>query len=227
MVTGAGGLIGKRLVEELEKKGYEVVALYHRETDINDLDKYSDHLKECEVIYHLAVYQNVFDKNKDEFFRVNVEGTKKIIKFLEKFKNKKFIYISTIMVKEGKYRDNWYVESKKRATQLVRKSKLNWVIVYPRTVISKNEKNGNWWIRVLTEGIPGGLRFRLGDRKRVFKFIWLDDLMEKLIACIDEKRGSQIIAEGEELEAEEYLKLMYKIRGKKYWPWRLPFIDSV
>lgn len=238
-ITGVSGRIGSQLATKLLQSGYEVWGLSRSrqslknkkikiiEADILAGDKYQEIMLSCDYVYHLAVYQNIFDKTYQEFNRVNVEGTKKILEILTKNKKIKLIYVSTIMVLTDKVDGNFYVQSKKEATELVKKTNLNWVIVYPKTVINKKEKGGSWWQRILIGGIPGGLRFRLGDKKRIFEFVWIEDLIQDLLKAMESKSGVEIISGKEKMEAEEYLKYMYQLRGKKYIPWRLPFIDSV
>lgn len=238
-ITGVSGRIGSQLATKLLQSGYEVWGLSRSrqslknkkikiiEADILASDKYQEIMLSCDYVYHLAVYQNIFDKTYQEFNRVNVEGTKKILEILTKNKKIKLIYVSTIMVLTDKVDGNFYVQSKKEATELVKKTNLNWVIVYPKTVINKKEKEGSWWQRILTGGIPGGFRFRLGDKKRIFEFVWIEDLIQDLLKAMESRSGVEIISGKEKMEAEEYLKYMYQLRGKKYIPWRLPFIDSV
>ena len=46
----------------------------------------------------MAAYQNISDQNKNNFVRVNVEGTKLILGAIVKSKVKRLIYLSTVMV---------------------------------------------------------------------------------------------------------------------------------
>lgn len=238
-VTGASGKIGQKLLAELTKK-YEVYALVRNkdklkisganiiEADILEINKYKKIMCDCDVIYHLAAYQNIFDKNFDEFKRVNVDGTRTIIKALASSKIEKFIYISTIMVLEKKSVKNNYVQSKYRATQMVKKSKLPWIIVYPRTVIDKDEISGKGIWKVLSGGIPGGLMLRTGKKERIFKFVWIKDLIKKMVSLVENhsKKREYIIGD-EKMSADSYLRYMHKLRKKIYIPWRLSFINRI
>lgn len=241
-VTGASGKIGKPLVKELLNKGFEVVALVRDknkvffgnsniiliEGDIVDTNKYVKQMRDCDYVFHLAAYQNVFDRKIDEFKRVNIEGTKLIIKSLESSKIKKFIYVSTVMVLENKSISNFYVSTKSIATEMVKKSKLPWVILYPRTVIDKMEIVGTGLWKILTGGIPGGLMLRTGDKNRHFKFIWIEDLIKMMTIGVENEykpRKSYILGD-EDMKPNEYLKLMHQLRHKLYIPWRIPFNNA-
>ncbi|MBU1457655.1 NAD(P)H-binding protein [Patescibacteria group bacterium] len=70
-VTGASGKIGKVLTRQLLEKGYYVVVLVRDklkfpledknlrivEADILEIDKYQKEIRNCDFVYHLAVYQ--------------------------------------------------------------------------------------------------------------------------------------------------------------------------
>lgn len=238
-VTGANGKIGIKLVKKLLKLNYQVTALVRRResidfksknlevivADLLDTNKYEKELKACDYIIHLAAYQNIFDKKIDEFRRVNVDGVKKLINLVNKSKVKKFFYVSTVMVLESK--DNFYVKTKSEATRLVKKSKVPWIILYPRIVIDKEWKADNWLTSILTGNIQGGLNMRFGPKDRTIKFIWIDDLISKIVALISNgKVNDEYILESKEMRADNYLKMMYKLKNKIYIPWRIPFINT-
>ena len=73
-VTGASGNIGKYLVERLLVSGFDVIVLtrnsslsYSRKVkvvvaDILEIDKYKHEMCSCQYVFHLAAYQNIFNK---------------------------------------------------------------------------------------------------------------------------------------------------------------------
>jgi dihydroflavonol-4-reductase len=237
-ITGASGKIGRYLVNELVNRGFKVIALGRNksrinnssveviEADILDIKKYEKQLRSCDYVFHLAAYQNIFDKKIDEFERVNIEGTKIIIKSISKSNIKKFFYISTTMVLGKVDMKNFYANTKSRALKYVKKSKIPWVVIYPSIVINlKDDYNNGWFWNLLTGGIPGGLMMRTGDKNRVVRFIWVDELILKMADLIAAgKVGMDYILDGKSMTADEYLKLMHQKMGKLYLPWRIPFI---
>lgn len=246
-VTGANGRIGSYLVKALLKEKYQVVALVRDKNkikkrknltmviaDINEIDKYKKEIKKCEVVYHLAVYQNMFDRHISEFNRVNVEGTKSILELLVDSKVKKFIYVSTVMVfkKTGKIPrnekwpkklsggENYYVESKLKGLEVVNKykDKIPTIVVYPTIVLDVTDKKapakgiiGLLW-KCLGGGTNGGLMSLVGQ-KRIENFVLMPDLIRALVNCIDKgKVGEDYILGGENIFFEnKYIKFKIPI----------------
>ncbi|NQU83433.1 MAG: NAD-dependent epimerase/dehydratase family protein [Parcubacteria group bacterium] len=164
-VTGASGKIGKKLLIQLLKNDYSVVAMVRNksnlltrhpslriiEADILELKKYYREIRECNYVYHLAAYQNISDSSIDNFLKVNVEGTSLILEATLNSKVKKIIYISTIMVfkpqgtrpvdekspKKNLGNRNYYVETKLLALKTIEKfkTKVPIVTLYPTIVI--------------------------------------------------------------------------------------------
>ncbi|NQY67378.1 MAG: SDR family oxidoreductase [Flavobacteriales bacterium] len=93
-VTGSTGYVGNKLVHRLAQEGEIVHALcrskskhhllQHQniviiEGDIFDEEAVLKGMAGCYQVYHLAAYVGVWNKNRNEFYRVNVEGTKNIL----------------------------------------------------------------------------------------------------------------------------------------------------
>jgi len=128
-ITGASGNIGKYLVDKLLKDGYKITVLTRNPSYINanknikvvvadiiEIDKYKKQMCSCKYVFHLAAYQNMFDKKYDEFKRVNVDGTKVIIEAIRSSNVKKLFYVSTTMVFDKKDIKNNYVRYKIRSS---------------------------------------------------------------------------------------------------------------
>ncbi|MBN2174301.1 MAG: NAD-dependent epimerase/dehydratase family protein [Bacteroidales bacterium] len=108
-VTGASGHIGNVLCRELKKLGHEVNALLFEDPDDLDnigvntvkgdlLDPVSleNLCKDAEIVFHLAAKISITNKNKNEVFRINVEGTKNLMAACLKQHIGKFIHFSSI-----------------------------------------------------------------------------------------------------------------------------------
>jgi dihydroflavonol-4-reductase len=94
LVTGATGFIGASIVRELLKDGAEVRVTVRKDSDTRNIDGldvervFADTtdgeslkaaLKGCDTLYHAAAYFAHWSLNKDQFYKVNVEGTKNIL----------------------------------------------------------------------------------------------------------------------------------------------------
>lgn len=261
-VTGATGKIGSQLVPQLLNRGYKVIALVRNkshltlkhknlktiEADILEANKYQKKLQECDYVYHLAVYQNIADRNINNFFQVNVEGTRLLLDTLKKSKVKKMIYLSTIMVfkpsrepiceespKKTSGNGNYYVKTKLSALKFIEKfkAKVPIITLYPTIVIDLDEIRGKtagptskWqsllW-RMIGGGVPGGLMGMVGSKKRIVNYILIDNLIAAMINAMSKgKAGEDYILGGENLTVENYLRAVLKIKGRVFFPLRIP-----
>ena len=160
LVTGASGLLGSRLVEELLSRSHEVVALYNRNTvpisheklsrikmDITERIRLEDLVLKTgpDVIVHAAAYTDVdgCEQNKPYAWKVNVEATHSIVRAARTTRSH-LIYVSTDYVfggEKGLYREedtpspiNYYGLTKLIGEELVRASGLLYTIVRPSAI---------------------------------------------------------------------------------------------
>ncbi|MCC9167212.1 NAD-dependent epimerase/dehydratase family protein [Pontibacter harenae] len=160
LVTGGSGFIGTNLVEQLVKKGYEVLNIdtarplnevhfqYWSQIDILDFDSLQSKIQEFnpEIIVHLAAVTDLNGKNL-EYYKANTEGTKNIIEISNKLPLlKKVIFTSSMYVcKPGYIPQNYndykphtlYGESKVEGEKIVKAVKdthYSWTIVRPTSI---------------------------------------------------------------------------------------------
>lgn len=103
LITGSSGFLGKHLVDELNK--FNIVTLNRTEGNIkcdlaSEIPKINS---KFHIIIHNAGKAHLTPKTqqeKEQFFKVNVEGTKNLLEGIEKSKYvpKQFIFISSIAV---------------------------------------------------------------------------------------------------------------------------------
>ena len=263
-VTGASGKIGMELTKRLLDRGYSVVALVRNraklplenknlvivEADILDTGKYIDDIRNCDYVFHLAVYQNPADPKIEEFVRVNVDGTRAILDALVKSKKlKRFIYVSTVMVFEptGKKErsEEWpkltsgagnnYVETKLVALKSVDEyaQRIPIITLYPSIVIDKDEiiqtkeePNINWHNvirKVIGGGVPGVVMSMFGDKDRMMNFVFLSNLIEAMINTMHNgKIGGNYILGGQNITVGKYIREIERIKKRKFLPIRIP-----
>ncbi|OGK11834.1 hypothetical protein A2954_05620 [Candidatus Roizmanbacteria bacterium RIFCSPLOWO2_01_FULL_37_12] len=103
-LTGGDGLVGSRIIELLEND-FTFISISQSRMDITNLAQVNAELKnlDFDIFLHLAAYTNVAEaeKTKDLAFKINRSGTQNVFAVVSG-KNKKFIYISTDFVFDGK-----------------------------------------------------------------------------------------------------------------------------
>lgn len=262
-VTGGTGKIGRHLVAHLVSHGFGVKMLIRRqdnswakvdsirtiEGDILEQNTIRKAVQGCDYLFHLAVYQNINDKRKDLFQRVNVEGTKTILNSSINSGVKKIVYVSTAMLFEstGKLErdEGWiqktscpndhYLQTKIEALMFVRQMKkhLPIVIVYPTAVMDLKDFSSSapvrskGWQKFLWEkiggGIPGGLVSLIGSKDRIFNYVIVEDLVEGIIqSAIIGQAGEEYILGGENITVENYLRVASQRVNKRVFPIRIP-----
>lgn len=193
-ITGASGIIGKKLLLRLEREGYQLSILVRKKEnelvdnpsvkifvgDILDTQILEAATKDIDAIIHLAGITHT--NNFQLYYNINTQGTKNLIKACEKNRIKKFIYISSRAVgAEG----GAYAHSKLLAEEEVKKSSIPWVILRPGEVYGAGEKEAvSRLIRIIQKN-----RFVpiLGDGNYKLSPVYIDDVIEAVVASIDEK----------------------------------------
>ena len=159
-VTGARGMIGKRIVELLLNKGWQVRVLTRSRyfsdeqrvqvymSDINNEDVLSEFLCGVNAIFHCAAEL----RDESKMYSTNVEGTCKLLKEAKKTEASYFCFLSsagvvgptsTLCVTEETicHPNNLYEKTKYEAELLVKNSDLdmNISILRPTNVVSHNK----------------------------------------------------------------------------------------
>lgn len=111
LVTGATGFIGSNLVKALISNGFPVRALTRENSnssnlknldieihhgDLLDYKSLERALKGCVFLFHVAAHYSLWDVSKDLIYKINVDGTRNILKAALKTGIKKTVYTSTV-----------------------------------------------------------------------------------------------------------------------------------
>ena len=211
LITGSNGFLGKCIVEELKSK-FSLTTLSRKNSDYNyDLTNGVPILKiDFDYVIHVAGKAHIVPKNKseeEEFFDVNLNGTKNLLKSLEKKPPKTFVFISTVAVygKEfGEMLDEntpllgstAYAKSKilaeKEVLSFGEKHNMSVVILRPPLVIGKLPE-GN--LKALINAIKKGYYFRIGKGEAKRSMVSAKDI-SKLIVTLYGKKGIYNLTDG-------------------------------
>ena len=118
LITGAGGLIGSRIIDRLKDR-YQLVGLDLEvpeksstvswfEVDLTDdgstqaaLDKVKQKLgQEIASVIHLAAYYDFSGEASELYEKLTVEGTRRLLTGLQKFHVEQFVFSSSLLVME-------------------------------------------------------------------------------------------------------------------------------
>lgn len=104
LVTGAAGLLGRFVVEELIKNGYDVRGFDRRRgaakidwrvADVTDTVAVGDAVAGVDAILHIAAVPNIWSGDGPTIIRVNVQGTYTVLDAAEQAGIERFIFCSS------------------------------------------------------------------------------------------------------------------------------------
>ncbi len=187
-VTGATGFVGLNLVEALLDQGWQVVALHRKDSDLRGLERFdriervvgditdARSLKQLipqrvDCVFHAAGNTSLWSRAHAEQLKVNVRGTRNVVRAALEARAKRFVHTSSIVAyglhsgliteetpTRGSAVDINYVRSKALSEREVRKglaTGLKAVIVNPSNIMGAYDTAS--WSRL----------FRLIDRGRL------------------------------------------------------------
>lgn len=149
LVTGASGGFGKRLIPALvEREKVKIRVLEHRSPvelphcervsgELADRDSLTAATLGIDIVVHLAALTH--SPNREDYFKVNAEGTKNLIEACICNKISRFVYMSSGAAHP---QGGAYSESKLAAERWVKESGLPWTILRPREVYGTGGKVG-------------------------------------------------------------------------------------
>lgn len=137
LITGAGGLIGQKLISRIQQLGYEPRLLFKDSADnpgdrvgeavygdLLDQEAMKDAVAGVDAVIHLAGLTHSNDESS--YRKINVSGTRNLLAACRDKGVGRFIFISS---RSAGLAGGAYAESKFLAEEEVKKSGLDWVIL--------------------------------------------------------------------------------------------------
>ena len=242
LVTGANGFVGKRLVNELDYRGYVVsraVRQCHNEQEIEigdlcaDTD-WSTALADVSCVVHTAARVHVMNECADDpmalFRMVNVMGTANLARQAKLAGVKRFIYISSVKV-NGELTSNAmaftelntanpkdpYGKSKHEAEielkLIAEGSNMELVIIRPPLVYGPGVKAN---FAALMHAVQRGWPLPLGAIHNKRSLVALDNLVDFIITCIAHPNAANqtfFVSDGRDLSTTELVEHMATATG--------------
>lgn len=248
LVTGGAGFVGSALVRALLKRGDEVNVLVRKTTDLSTLEElpvkihYGDvyypeslrnAMQDMEIVYHTASVYRFFPwwkKKVQPIHKINVEGTRNVIRCAKQVGVRRFIYTSSVITigKRGNngisdentpFKENQlsshYARTKHEAESLVLQESgkgFPAVVVNPGVVLgerdSKPTPSGELIVKFLNRVYPGYF-------DTVFCFADVDNVAQGHIAAAEKGRIGEryILCNKEHSTMKEFFELLEKVSG--------------
>ncbi len=253
LVTGATGHIGNVLVRKLLERGERIRALILPdesraplngldveavEGDVLELDSIFQSLRGIRGIFHLAGVISIMPGADPIVHRVNVDGTKNLLKAAVEAGIQKFVYTSSIhaiqRVEQGVIdealpydADNHYGEydrSKAEATLEVKKAAhagLEAVIACPTGVIGPYDFRDSMMGSVIRDAAEQKPSLYVDG---AYDFVDVRDVANGLIAASEKgKRGESYILSGQRITVRYLLETVREITGRHFFQMKVPF----
>ncbi len=258
LITGATGFIGSAVVRQLvaEKKAVkclvrkgsdlsnlEGLKVEYAYGDVTDLDSVRRALKGCDRVIHLAAIYAIWLKDPNRMYKVNVNGTFKVLTACREAKIKKIVYVSSTAAlgAHGKTpanesaqfnmastKDHYFI-SKYQAEQLVLEfaaKGLPVTIVNPTVPIGAHDikptPSGAIIINIMKGLLPGYIDGGLN-------LIDVNDCAKGIVRALDRgKRGEKYVLGNRNVSMKEFFDLIVKVAGSGKSPFmRFPVFMAV
>lgn len=183
-VTGAGGFIGKNLIDRLDKEQGISVREYHRGDNLSQLYKY---LNDSDIIYHLAGVNRPDDKA--EFASINKGLTETIVNYLRTHhKTPKIVFSSSTQAAT----DTPYGLSKKAAEEVLQNYHIETgaeVSIYrlPGVFGKWCKPHYNSVVATFCHEIAHDKDIEIHEADKMLELVYIDDVIDRFIDHLYQK----------------------------------------
>jgi nucleoside-diphosphate-sugar epimerase len=173
-----------------------------------------------EAVVHLAAITG--KAHRDQYFHVNVEGTRALTEMSRRLGISKILHVSSIAARFPDKKYYYYAQSKEQAEDIVRTSGLHYTILRPTIVLGQGAQA---W-----KGLSRLARFPVipifGDGRTMIQPIWVNDLADFIIDLLKGDRFQNETLEvggPESISIEEFLVKASRLsRGSDARTFHLP-----
>ncbi|MBS1658255.1 MAG: NAD-dependent epimerase/dehydratase family protein [Bacteroidetes bacterium] len=253
-LTGATGFIGNRLLQELLKEDTEVHVLLRKPSaelpkskkvrifygDLTDRESIRLAMTGCDRVYHVGGHVHLWSKDPEQFYKVNVEGTRNVAECAMQLGVSKMVYTSTCgvygpsnyqLITEKHPAESCFVtdydSSKLESEKLLQdfcKQGLKCVIVQPSRVYGPGfQTESNAVTKMIRLYLNGQWRFVPGDGNTVSCYVFVDDVVKgHMLAMRNGRNGERYILGGENATYLRFFKLLAELAGVNRKLFNLP-----
>ena len=250
LITGASGFIGSFIVEEALRRGLDTWAAMRKnsskaflqderirfiELDLSSEEQLKEQLKglQFDYVVHAAGVTKCLDKA--DFFRINTEGTKHLVRALTATQNslKRFVYISSLSImgairEEQPYKEireddeAWpntaYGRSKLEAEKWLAtysQKPLPYVILRPTGVYGPRERD----YYMMFKSIKAHSDFAVGFKQQDITFVYVTDVVQAVFLALEKgvTERRYFLSDGEVYQSSTFSDLIRRELGNPWW----------
>ncbi len=248
LVTGASGFIGSFIVEEGLSRDFEVWAAVRRsssrqfltdsrihfiELDLGSERRLTEQLKECSFDYVVHAAGVTKSLHKEDFYRINTEGTKNLVGALQHLKMplKRFVYISSLSIMGAIREEQPYCEIRERDTPqpntaygqsklaaeqwLDTQQGLPYIILRPTGVYGPRERD----YFMMAKSIQAHTDFAVGFKQQDITFVYVTDVVQAVFLALEKGETGRryFLSDGEVYQSSTFSDLIRKELGNPWW----------
>ena len=237
LVTGGTGFLGSVLVRRLRERGHHVtVASRSRGQDVTRVPTLEPSFREVQAVFHLAA---LVQSRPGPFLRVNVDGLRNVLELARRHRVARLVHVSSFTVfgpsgdgvhTEERIPDrnrffHGYDQSKYEAFRLAGRWKdmLPMNTVFPTVVYGPGPMTeGNLLVRLLRRWKKLRLAALPGRGAPCWNFVYVDDVADALVRCLDADAGEDFILGGENRTLHELFGTFRRVADAPMVPLGLP-----
>ena len=257
LITGASGFIGSFIAEEALRRGFETWAVVRKSSSKAFLQDKRLHFIELNLASEEQLRQQLsghrFDYvvhaagvtkclKKEDFYRVNTEGTKNLVRALLALDMplKRFVYISSLSIMGAIREQQPYTEiceddtpqpntaygrSKLEAEQWLQQLSLYlegaegrpfpYVILRPTGVYGPRERD----YFMMAKSIKAHTDFAVGFRQQDITFVYVTDVVEAVFLAMEKGQTGRkyFLSDGEVYQSSTFSNLIRRELGNPWW----------
>ena len=257
LITGASGFIGSFIVEEALNRGFETWAAVRKsssreflqderihfiELSLSSEEQLKQQLKDIQFDYVVHAAGVTKCLHKEDFFRINTEGTKNLVRALLDLQMplKRFVYISSLSIMGAIREEQPYKEireqDKAKPNTAYGKSKLEaeqWLVSLNKELEKENEKllpyvilrpTGVYGPRerdyfMMAKSIQSHTDFAVGFKQQDITFVYVTDVVQAVFLAMEKGQTGRcyFLSDGEVYQSSTFSDLIRKELGNPWW----------
>ena len=249
LITGASGFIGSFIVEEALKRGLDTWAAIRKSSSREWLQDERIHFIELNLSSKAQLVEQLrgqdFDYvvhaagvtkclNKQDFMRINFEGTKNLVEALleTEMPLKRFVFVSSLSIfgaikEQEPYEEiresdtpqpnTAYGRSKLAAEQFLETlgTRLPYIIVRPTGVYGPREKD----YFIMAKSIQQHSDFAVGYKRQDITFVYVKDVVQAVFLALEKGEDGRkyFLSDGEVYQSATFSNLIHEALGRPWW----------